>query len=143
MTKSKSTILGRGKARSGGGITSNKLVHPKVRAGSRRVNAISPSAVDMIGQQTSFKKPDLIKSTPKDFVPMGNDLATNIGNGGPGTGRTVYPCGYQDQHGSAAPGQRGIQGKADRGPRAILGEAPNDRSPFHRVPFRRGEQQGE
>jgi hypothetical protein len=134
------------KVRSGGGLTSNKLVRPKISAGSRRVNAISPSAVDMMGQQTSFKKPDLIKAQPRDFVPLGNDLATNVGKGGPGTGRTTYPCGYQDQHGSAAPGQRGIEGRADRGHRAILG--PQSGNPGHhealpKGQIRRGQQSGE
>jgi hypothetical protein len=134
MTKSRTA-----KPRSGGGLTSNKLVHPKMRGGKRTLDAISPSAVSDLGMAIGYKRAPLVKSTPKDFVPLGNDLATNVGRGGPGTGRTVYPCGYQDQHGQAAPGQRGIQGRADRGPRAILDAPPGNTG---RV-IRRGEQQGE
>jgi hypothetical protein len=37
---------------------------------------------------------------------LGNELATNVGCGGPGAGRTVYQRGMQAQHGSAAAGSR-------------------------------------
>jgi hypothetical protein len=131
------------KPRSGGGITSNKLVHPKMRGGKRTLDAVSPSAVSDLGMAVGYKRVPLVKSTPKDFVPLGNDLATNVGRGGPGTGREIFPRGYQSCHGTPAKGEPGMQGKADRGERAILGPQPNDTSPFHRVPFRRGQQTNE
>ena len=28
---------------------------------------------------------------------LGNELATNVGKGGPGAGRTIYQCGTQSQ----------------------------------------------
>jgi hypothetical protein len=132
MTKSRTS-----KARSGGGITSNKLVHPKMRGGKRTLDAVSPSAVADLGAAVGYKRTPLVKSTPKDFVPLGNDLATNVGRGGPGTGRNIYPSGFQCQTGAAAKGEGGIQGRADRGPRAILGPPPN------KGVVRKGEQQGE
>jgi hypothetical protein len=135
----KSTKSRTPKARSGGGISSRVNREVGVRAGKRTLDAVSPSAVADLGAAIGYKRAPLVKSTPKDFVPLGNDLATNVGRGGPGTGRTVYPCGYQDQHGQAAPGQCGIQGRADRGPRAILDAPPGNTG---RV-IRRGEQQGE
>jgi hypothetical protein len=115
------------KSRSGGGIRSRVVKKVGVRAGSRTTNVISPSAVDMIGQQTSFKKPDLIKATPQDRAPMGNELAASCGQG-PGGGRTVYRSGYQDQHGKPAQGETGIVGGADRGARAILGPPPKGKT---------------
>jgi hypothetical protein len=125
-----------GKAKSGGGITSNKLRQVGIKAGPRRTNVISPSAVADVGAAISYPRLPLIKSTAPQ-VPLGNDLATNVGRGKPGAGRTIYPCGYQDLHGAVAKGEAGIQGKADRGSRAILGP------PANRGAVRRGEQQGE
>jgi hypothetical protein len=38
-------------------------------------------------------------------VPLGNQIATNVGKGGVGTGRTLYgQCGSQGTHGAPAPG---------------------------------------
>jgi hypothetical protein len=37
-------------------------------------------------------------------VKFGNEVALNVGKGGPGTGRQVMSCGSQGQHGQAAPG---------------------------------------
>jgi hypothetical protein len=133
MTKSRTA-----KARSGGGLTSNKLVRPSIRGGKRTLDAISPSAVADLGAAIGYKRQPLVKSTPKDFVALGNELATNVGQGGPGTGRTVYPSGYQCQTGPAAKGEGGTQGAVDRGPRAIL-----DAPPANRGAVRRGQQSNE
>jgi hypothetical protein len=136
MTKSRTA-----KAKSGGGITSNKLVRVGQKLNPRSVDVVSVAATDMLGQATSFKKPDLVKPA-RDFAPMGNAMTNNCGPNG--EGRTIYARGYQGQHGSAAKGEGNIgPSKVDRGERAILGPAPNDTSPFHRVPFRRGQQSNE
>jgi cytochrome c5 len=113
-----------GKARSGGGITSNKLRQVGMRVAPRTTNVVSVAATDMLGQQVSFKRPDLIRGTAKDFA-LGNTLTNNVGKGGPGTGRTIYERGFQSCHGTPAKGEAGIQGKADRGSRAILGPPSN------------------
>jgi hypothetical protein len=123
MTK-RAAPQSRAKARSGGGITSNKLRQVPVRAGKRTLDAVSPSGVADLGASIGYKRVPLVKSTPKDFVPLGNSLTNNVGEGGPGTGRTIYPSGYQCQHGTPAKGEGGIQGAADRGARAILGPQP-------------------
>jgi hypothetical protein len=137
MAKSRS-----GKATSGGGITSNKRREVGYRGGKRTLDAVSVQAVSELGARTAYPKSPLVKSTPNDRVALGNTLAASCPQG-PGGGRTVYASGYQDQHGAAAKGEGGIQGRADRGSRAILGEAPNHNSPFHPVPFRRGQQSNE
>jgi hypothetical protein len=126
-----------GKARSGGGLTVNKLVQVGVRAGKRTLDAINPASADYLGQRTAFKKPPLVESTPKDFVPLGNSLVNNVGAGGPGKGRVTYPCGFQSLHGAVAKGEKGMEGKADRGARQILGP------PANTGVVRKGQQSGE
>ena len=84
---------------SGGGIASNKNVRVGVKAGSRSTNAVNPGAVDRLGQQVVFTKPapELEKAVQAP-VPLGNELALNVGGGGPGTGRKVMPSGSQGSH---------------------------------------------
>lgn len=78
---------------SGGGA---KFQDVGIKAGPPSTNKMSPAAADMLGQQTAFKKPALQQNTMRQ-VPLGNDLATNVGKGGPGAGRTVYRSGSQAQ----------------------------------------------
>src|SRR5262249_53997189 len=108
------------KIKSGGGLTSNKLVKPEVRTGSPS-RAMLPERVAQIGMRTSFTKPKL-DGPGFDGAKYGNELALNVGAGGPGRGRTTYHCGSQGTHGSPNPGETGVKGAADRGNRAILGE---------------------
>jgi hypothetical protein len=58
----------------------------------------------MLGQQLGFKRPDLIKGTMPQ-VPLGNQLSTNVGKGGPGTGRTTMHCGSQGSYGKPSAGE--------------------------------------
>jgi hypothetical protein len=115
------------KAKSGGGIRSNKLVHPRHIGGQRTTEAVRPGAVDMLGQQIAFKRPDLIQRQAPAATRLGNDMATDVGRGGPGVGRVTHHCGSQGTYGSTAPGERGVQGNADRGPRQILGPSQGGR----------------
>jgi hypothetical protein len=48
----------------------------------------------------------------RNFQPVkfGNEVALNVGKGGPGAGREVMPCGGQGQHGDVA-GTRRPQGR--------------------------------
>src|SRR5690349_16826907 len=95
------------KSRSGGGIASNKLVNVGVRGGSA-ANKVSPGAVSMIGvkqgnhasdpSHTVRGKPEPLMAGQMHSVPLGNAVATNVGAGGPGKGRTVYRTGGQGRH---------------------------------------------
>jgi hypothetical protein len=127
-----------GKARSGGGLTSNKLVRPKIKTGPPRTNVVEPHAPDFLGQATSFKKPPLYARTAP-AVPLGNECATRVGAGKPGADRTVYKTGFQSLHGATASGERigPDRGGADRGRRQILGPPANTGA------VRRGQQRGE
>ena len=107
---------------SGGGIGMNKNVQPSVRTGSGS-KGISPGWVGQRGQkqgshvterggnETSYRGEQ--KFTGKNFQPVafGNEVALNVKGGGPGTGRTVMPCGGQGMHGAPAPGNPPAQGK--------------------------------
>jgi hypothetical protein len=109
------------KAKSGGGIDSNKRREVGYKGGKRTLNAVSVESVSVIGARTAYPKPPLVKSTPNDFVPMGNTLAASCAQG-PGGGRKLYgQGGSQGTYGKAAPGEGGTEGRADRGERAILG----------------------
>jgi hypothetical protein len=72
-------------ARSGGGITSNKLVSTEAKKAEPKSRAINPAAADGIGQTTAFKKPPL-ESGPGYKTLVGP--TSNMGQG-PGAGRTV------------------------------------------------------
>ena len=95
----------------GGGINSNKLVRPPVRDG-KPANGARPGYPDLLGNMRGTHvtdgKTDLpAKLTPMQTVrppisvPLGNELATNVGKGGPGTGRKVMATGTQMQYGAA------------------------------------------
>jgi hypothetical protein len=131
----------RSKARSGGGIRVNKLRQVGVRTGPPRTDVVSVGAVSELGARTAIPRQDLIKGTAPQ-VRSGNDVAESTVCG-PGGSRTVYKTGYQALSGPVSKGEGGIRGAADRGSRAILGPQPNDTSPFHPVPFRKGQQVGE
>jgi len=105
------------KTLSGGGITSNKLVREGVRGGSPNLTAYSPRGVSQLGisQGSTLSKTGafttqnsalpLSDGQQRDFVPLGNQLATNVGGGGPGTGRTLYgQGGTQQMHGAPVQG---------------------------------------
>jgi hypothetical protein len=106
---------------SGGGIRSNKLVRPGVRVGPASTNKIDPRGVSQYGYATgsrlersgSYTTDNTalpVNAGTMSQVRLGNDVARNVGKGGPGTGRTVYRSGYQATHGpvvqGSAPGRR-------------------------------------
>lgn len=84
-------------AKSGGGITSNKVVSGKVIAGKGTTNAITPRKAAQIGVQVVETK-SVQGVTQKGDLPLGNSLVNNVGKGGPGKGRTVLPSGGQGRH---------------------------------------------
>src|SRR5262245_56372842 len=107
------------RAKSGGGITLSKNVSPPVRTGAPN-KATSPGAANQLGVSTAFKKEevDAGRAYPSK---LGNEVALNVGAGGPGKGRIVMPCGSQNQWGPPNRGEARQPGTADRGDRAILG----------------------
>ena len=115
---------------SGGGINLNKNVRPPVRTGQSAMG-VRPGYPDNLGNMRGNHAMD--KGTvpapptpmqtvkPPISVPLGNEVAGNVGKGGPGAGRTVMRSGSQGHHGAADAGVGRAAGPADRGSRAILG----------------------
>src|SRR5215467_3740522 len=85
---------------SGGGIEGNKNVRVGVKAGPPRVNTTSAAGAAQIGVSVAFAKDQVNAISKAQPVRFGNEIATNVGRGGPGTGRTVMPCGSQGMHGA-------------------------------------------
>src|SRR5262249_211247 len=100
-----------------GGGASN-YVCPPVKAGSPQTRVVLPDAASNIGRSignhisgtegggaTVTQRPNvpLYQPTPA-AARMGNDVALNVGRGGPGVGRVVRDCGSQGQWGPVAPG---------------------------------------
>jgi hypothetical protein len=99
---------------SGGGINSNKRVEVGVRTGSRTADKVSPGGVSQFGSGVgdrprpggghtgrSTAQPVFVGTKPQAAM-LGNAKATDVGNGGPGKGRTVYRTGTQCQYGDVA-----------------------------------------
>ena len=108
-SQARSAPMNKGRAVSGGGLTSNKLVTPKPRAGNRALDAIDPGAVDQQGQALGFRGADLMGTPMKDRADLGNYKAWSCQEG-PGGSRDVYPSGYQALHGTP------VKAEKDTGP---------------------------
>jgi len=107
------------RARSGGGI--NSSVVTRKREATReapRIRAANPAATADLGSAKGnhSENRDLPYTTRPLYsgngypTKLGNELATNVGRGGPGTGRTVMKAGSQSPTPavSARPSGRGI-----------------------------------
>jgi hypothetical protein len=112
MSKKRAAPQARGKPRSGGGLTVNKLRQVGVKAGPARTDVVSVEAVSDLGMRTAYARPDLFKRTAEQ-VRSGNDVAASTVRG-PGGSRTIYKSGYQDLHGKASPGEGRIGPNAGR-----------------------------
>ena len=100
----------------GGGFGSRQHVEKSVRTGTGS-RGTHPGGVAQLGQHTGDKathgnsKGTGYRGEPlhndRSFQPVkfGNELATNVGRGGPGAGRTLYgQAGTQGVHGATNPG---------------------------------------
>lgn len=85
-----------------GGGGKSKVVHPGIKTGSASRGS-SPAAAGQLGASAAFKKDQVDFGRAYTGAPYGNQLATNVGRGGPGTGRTLYgQGGTQGTHGPIA-----------------------------------------
>ena len=105
--------------RPGGGIKSRVNVSVGQRLGSG-AKAITPAGASQIGARqgnhftnggadgrmnSRYGGVDLYSEGPGyNKAKYGNEIAKNVGGGGPGTGRTVYARGTQCVQGNVAPG---------------------------------------
>jgi hypothetical protein len=100
---------------SGGGYGSKQHVETKVRTGTGS-HGTRPAGVNMLGAMqgnkvtsqrgtTSYTGEPLHGGRSFNPVPFGNSVALNVGEGGPGKGRTLHgQSGSQGCHGSPASG---------------------------------------
>jgi hypothetical protein len=121
MAMKRSNQLSKGSAAGGPG---SRALTPRTNVyfGGRPSSRVNPGGADQLGQQMSNHVTGDMggRSTklPNPATPMiagsmtgvgatklGNEVALNVGAGGPGTGRTVQHCGTQGQHGPVNPGK--------------------------------------
>jgi hypothetical protein len=105
----------------GGGYGSRQHVETKVRTGSGS-KSTRPAGVSQIGYavgdhttnrpgSSGYKGEKLHGPAERNFQPtkFGNEVALNVGKGGPGTGRTLHgQAGSQGCHGQPAQGAPGL-----------------------------------
>jgi hypothetical protein len=103
------------KSKPGGGINSRVNVQPRVRTGSG-AKGVSPGWVGQQGQaqgdhitnraaSTNYRGEPRLSGQNFQPVKFGNEVALNVGRGGPGSGRKLYgQGGTQGQHGTTSPG---------------------------------------
>jgi hypothetical protein len=103
----------------GGGYGSRPHVEKSVRTGSGSHSA-RPAGVAQLGQKQgshvtrdgeSDYRGERLHNSSKHFqpVPFGNEVALNVGKGGPGAGRTLHgQSGSQGCHGQPAQGAPGL-----------------------------------
>ena len=96
-----------------GGMGSRVVTERPVRvgAGSRSTN---PGGVGQLGnmqgshvtrgEDSNYRGDPLHSGRSFNPVPFGNQVALNVGKGGPGTGRDVHASGSQGVHGGTNPG---------------------------------------
>jgi len=103
--------------RPGGGIHSKNVVQQPARTGGGSHNA-RPAGVSQIGYaigdhttnrpgSSGYRGEELHGPASRNaqFTLFGNEVALNVGRGGPGTGRTLHgQSGSQGCHGSVNPG---------------------------------------
>jgi hypothetical protein len=88
--------------RPGGGIASNKKTEVGVKTGSG-AHGKNPGHVGQIGVAVDRKAVEE-RGRPAPETRFGNEVALNVGGGGPGVGREVFRSGGQGTHGPVNPG---------------------------------------
>lgn len=99
--------------RPGGGIASRQHIETSVRTGSGS-HGTRPGGAASIGSSygshvteksdTGYRGPKFHDGKSFQPVKFGNEMALNVGGGGPGKGRTVYASGSQGMQGAVNPG---------------------------------------
>jgi hypothetical protein len=119
-----------GRNTGGGGINTKQHVRPTVRGGPPQTKIISVSAAADIGVKKgdhamgngrNLRRPaDPLVQGTRPQVALGNQVALNVGRGGPGAGRVIHSSGSQGQQGKANPGVQGgspfLPGNPSSGP---------------------------
>jgi hypothetical protein len=104
----------------GGGYGSRQHVEKPIRTGSGS-RGTNPGGVGQLGQiqgshvtrgeESNYRGDPLHSGRSFQPVPFGNEVALNVGGGGPGKGRDVHASGSQGVHGGTNPGNPRPQGR--------------------------------
>jgi hypothetical protein len=104
----------------GGGYGSRQHVERSIKTGSGS-RSTNPGGVGQIGNiqgshvtrgdESGYRGESLHSGRSFQPVPFGNQVALNVGKGGPGTGRDVHASGSQGNHGATNPGNPRQQGR--------------------------------
>jgi hypothetical protein len=121
------------KGSGGGGYGSRVHVEKPIRTGSGSY-ATTPGYTGQLGNKqgdhitrggsSGYRGEPMHVGRSFQPVPFGNQVALNVGKGGPGTGRDVHASGSQGTHGGADPGN----------PRPQQGDILNQYGPNYRRP---------
>src|SRR5262245_30983102 len=93
--------------KAGGGLHSRQVVQKPVRTGAP-ASGINPGYAGQRGMalgnramegRSANRAAEPMNTTAPYSAPLGNEVAGNVGRGGPGAGRTVHASGSQAQHG--------------------------------------------
>jgi hypothetical protein len=100
------------KGSGGGGYHSRPHVEKPIKTGTGSRSA-RPAGVNMLGnmqgshvtrgEESNYRGEPLHNDRSFQPTPFGNQVALNVGKGGPGTGRTIYKTGSQALTGSGGP----------------------------------------
>jgi hypothetical protein len=109
----------KGSGGGGGGYGSRQHTEQSVRTGTGS-RGTRPGGAESIGKvygdhitnkdSTGYRGPKFHDDKSFQPVKFGNEVALNVGKGGPGTGRDVHASGSQSCHGDVA-GTRAPQGR--------------------------------
>jgi len=112
-------------AKQTGGVTRSA-----VKSGPPRANVMSPGGVSQLGAHVGNHttegtirgaKPQSLQRGTMPAQQLGNALATNVGKGGVGTGRTVYRAGSQSSTPSVTAPPKGTDILSQYGPERKIG----------------------
>jgi hypothetical protein len=106
----------------GGGYGSSQHTERSVKTGTGSHGA-NPGGVGQLGNkqgshvtrhsESDYRGERLHNDRNFQPVKFGNELALDVGKGGPGTGRKIYDCGTQSTYGTPAPGNPPLNRQRD------------------------------
>jgi hypothetical protein len=105
------------RAKSGGGITSNKRKEVPVRTGKPETNKIRVAAVSELGQKLGTHVTEKAGRLPDPSLRLRDGTAVQVDSGNrravetpckPGGGRNIYRAGFQAQTGAVVKGERNV-----------------------------------
>jgi hypothetical protein len=115
------SVMNQGRATSGGGINSNKKKSVEHIGGESHKRLAGHRG--SLGHAVDAKEVTRVYEGRAPQPPLGNEVAKNVGAGGPGAGRTMYRSGSQGTHGGVHPGEHNLDVADTKSTRGARGKA--------------------